>query len=307
MQIERRTVIKGLVAASAACLSHLAAPPRAAAEGVLTKPIHSTGEKLPLVGLGSWITFNVGEDVKLRDNCAAVMEAFFDSGGRLIDCSPMYGSSQATIGYGLKKLGYPDGVFSAEKVWISSASNGPEQIAQSRAYWGVPRFDLLQVHNLLSWESHLETLRAMKSSGQLRYIGVTTSHGRRHEDIERILSSEDIDFVQVTYNVIDRQVEDRILPLARERGIAVIINRPFRGGALTDKLAAVPLPIWVAETGAASWPQFLLKFIISHPAVTCAIPATTQVDHVRENMLAATGHLPDQTLRQRMADYVAQL
>lgn len=308
MQVRRRAVIKGLAAAAgAACLSPAVARPLAAAEGVLTKPVHSTGEQLPLVGLGSWITFNVGEDAVLRDNCAAVMQAFFESGGRMIDCSPMYGSSQATIGYGLKKLGRAGDVFSAEKVWTSSGSNGPDQIAQSQAYWGVSRFDLLQVHNLLSWESHLETLRGMKAAGKLRYIGVTTSHGRRHADIERILSSEDIDFVQVTYNVVDREVENRILPLARERGIAVIVNRPFRGGSLADRFAALPLPSWVSETGAASWPQFLLKFIISHPAVTCAIPATTQVDHVRENMLAATGHLPDEALRQRMADYIAQL
>lgn len=307
MQIERRTVIKGLAAAGAVSISPFASAFPAATDAVRTKAVASSGEKLPLVGLGSWITFNVGEDAVLRDNCAAVIQAFFESGGRMIDCSPMYGSSQATIGYGLKKLGYPDTLFSAEKVWTSSGSNGPDQIAQSRAYWGVPRFDLVQIHNLLSWERHLETLHAMKASGKLRYIGVTTSHGRRHDDIERILSKEDIDFVQVTHNVMDREVENRILPLAHERRIAVIINRPFRGGALTDRLATLPLPGWVSETGAASWPQFLLKFIISHPAVTCAIPATTRVDHVRENMLAATGHLPDQALRQRMADHVAQL
>jgi diketogulonate reductase-like aldo/keto reductase len=272
-----------------------------------TKAIPSTDERLPLVGLGSWITFNVGNDRELQDECAAVMAAFFQAGGRMIDCSPMYGSSQPTIGYGLKKLGYPRALFSAEKVWISNPANGPDQIERSRTLWGVPRFDLLQVHNLLSWERHLPALLAMKADGKVRYVGITTSEGRRHRDIERIMASQPIDFVQVTYNVLDRNVEMRILPLARERGIAVIVNRPFREGQLIRHLQHRPLPKWVSETGASSWAQFILKFIISHPAVNCAIPATTRVSHVRENMAAATGALPDEALRGRMAEYVRQL
>jgi diketogulonate reductase-like aldo/keto reductase len=272
-----------------------------------TKPIPSTGERLPLVGLGSWITFNVGNDRELREECAAVMTAFFQAGGSLIDSSPMYGSSQPTIGHGLKKLGYPQALFSAEKVWISNPANGPGQIERSRTLWGVPRFDLLQVHNLLSWERHLPALLAMKSDGKVRYVGITTSEGRRHRDIERIMARQPIDFVQVTYNVLDREVEAHILPLARERGIAVLVNRPFRQGDLIRDLHRRPLPKWLSETGALSWAQFILKFIISHPAVTCAIPATTRVDHVRENMAAATGPLPDEALRNRMAEYVRQL
>jgi diketogulonate reductase-like aldo/keto reductase len=171
----------------------------------------------------------------------------------------------------------------------------------------VPRFDLIQVHNLLSWEQHLERLFAMKAEGEVRYVGITTSEGRRHRDIERIMASRPIDFVQVTYNVVDREVEARILPLARERGIAVIVNRPFQEGHLIRRLERRPLPPWLGETGAASWAQFILKFIVSHPAVTCAIPATPRVDHVRENMAAAAGILPDEALRRRMADYVRQL
>ena len=219
----------------------------------------------------------------------------------------MYGSSQATIGYGLRKLGYPNEVFSADKVWISDADNGPDQIEQSRAAWGVPQFDLLQVHNLVSWEPHLDSLLGMKADGRLRYVGITTSEGRRHAEIERIMADQPIDFVQVTYNIVDREVEARILPLARERGIAVIANRPFREGALLRQLEQQPLPGWIAETGAASWAQFVLQFVVAHPAVTCAIPATTRVDHVRENMAAAFGALPDAATRQRMADYVGQL
>jgi diketogulonate reductase-like aldo/keto reductase len=305
MKATRRTVLQGVLAATAGAVL----PGHAGAQDAspITKPIPSTGEKLPVVGLGSWITFNVGNDAKLKDECAAVMGAFFAAGGRMIDSSPMYGSSQPTLGYGLKKLGYPQALFSAEKVWISNAAAGPGQIEQSRSLWGVKRFDLLQVHNLLSWEQHLQTLLAMKADGKLRYVGITTSEGRRHRDVERIMASQPIDFVQVSYNVLDREVEARILPLARERGIAVIVNRPFREGYLLRQIERHPLPKWVAETGAANWAQFVLKFIVSHPAVTCAIPATTRVDHVRENMAAATGTLPDEALRRRMADHVRQV
>lgn len=157
----------------------------------------------------------------------------------------------------------------------------------SRRLWGIPRFDLMQVHNLLSWQAHLPTLFAMKAAGQLRYVGITTSHGRRHGEMAQIMASRPIDFVQLTYNLVDREAEQRLLPLARERGIAVIVNRPFRQGALLDRLARHPLPPWAAEIDCTSWAQFALKFIISHPDVTCAIPATTRVDHVRENLGAA--------------------
>ena len=305
MMATRRTVLQHMLWAAAAAT--LSSPIVAQQNSLLTRTIPSTGELVPAVGLGTWITFNVGGDHELQDQCTAVMAAFFEAGGRLIDSSPMYGSSQPTIGYGLKKLGYPQALFSAEKVWISDAASGPGQIEQSRRFWGVPRFDLLQVHNLLSWQRHLEALFAMKADGKLRYVGITTSEGRRHNDIERILETQPVDTVQLTYNVLDREVEARILPLARERRIAVIVNRPFRQGELTRRLARHPLPAWASEAGASSWAQFLLKFIVSHPAVTCVIPATSSVDHVRENMAAATGPLPDEALRRRMADYIRQL
>ena len=306
MSVTRRAVMQATLATAGAhllgtsdCESRVAS--------IATRPIPSTGERLPLLGLGTWITFNVGNDPKLLDECAAVMAAFFEAGGRMIDSSPMYASSQPTIGYGLRKLGHPQQLFSAEKVWISNPQRGPTQIEQSRSLWGIPRFDLVQVHNLLSWERHLETLFAMKADGRVRYVGITTSEGRRHREFEQVMASQPIDFVQVTYNVLDREVEARILPLAQERGIAVIINRPFRQGELIRQVERQPLPSWIGETGAASWPQFLLKFIISNPAVTCAIPATTRVDHVRENMAAGAGGLPDPPLRSRMAEYVRQL
>ena len=232
------------------------------------------------------------------------MRAFFAAGGRMIDSSPMYGSSQPVIGYGLKKFGAPN-LFSAEKVWTSSGARGPAQIEASRKFWGVPKFDLLQVHNLLAWEEHLRTLFAMKAAGQVRYVGITTSEGRRHAEVEKIMASQPLDFVQVSYNVLDREAENRILPLARDRGIAVIVNRPFREGDLVKTIMRKPLPPFAAEIGATSWAQLILKFIISHPAVTCAIPATTRVDHVQENIAAARDPLPDAAWRAKLVAHVA--
>ena len=301
--LSRRSV---LAAGAAFAASAVSAPLRAQASPVLMRPIPSSGEMIPAIGLGTWITFNVGNDPVLRDECAAVMGAFFESGGRMIDSSPMYGSSQRVIGHGLAKLGAPP-VFSADKVWISSGSDGPEQMEQSRRYWGVPRFDLMQVHNLLAWEAHLKTLRVMKDAGQVRYIGITTSEGRRHDLFEETMRSEQLDFVQLTYNIVDREVEERLLPLARDRGMAVIVNRPFQQGDLTRALEGEALPAWASEIGATSWAQFILKYILAHPAVTVAIPATSRIDHVRENVAAATGPLPDEPMRQRMAAYVAEL
>jgi diketogulonate reductase-like aldo/keto reductase len=307
MRTTRREVLKGMAAAATAVV--LPGGQRAGARvgSPVSKPIPSTGKAVPCVGLGTWITFNVGRDPVLRNECVNVMAAFFEAGGRVIDSSPMYGSSQAVIGYGLEKLGRPPGLFSADKVWISSGVKGPGQIEDSRSFWGVPRFDLLQVHNLLAWEEHLETLFEMKAAGRLRYVGITTSEGRRHDLFERIMRSQPLDFVQLTYNVVDREAEDRLLPLAAERGMAVLANRPFQEKALLRKLEGEPLPPWAPDIGAASWAQFILKFIVSHPAVTAAIPATTRVDHVRENVAAASEPLPDAPMRLRMAAYVNDL
>ena len=218
--------------------------------------------------------FSVGKDAKLLDESTKVISAFLEGGGRMIDSSPMYGSAQ---------------------------------MAETQRRWGVDQIDLMQVHNLVNWEGHLRTLAEMKADGRIRAIGITTSHGSRHEALEKIMSSHEIDFVQLTYNVVDRDVEQRLLPLAQEKQIAVIVNRPYQRGALLRRFEKQRLPNWVAETGAKSWAQFLLKFVVSHPAVTCAIPATTRVDHVRENLAVATGTMPDAALRRRMADYIRQL
>ncbi|KRS18079.1 aldo/keto reductase [Roseovarius indicus] len=271
------------------------------------RTIPSTGARVPAVGLGSWITFNVGTDPVLLDACAEVIAAFVDEGGGMIDSSPMYGSSQATIGYGLEKLNDTNTVFPTDKVWTNNADMGPEQIAQSRAAWGIGRFDLLQVHNLVAWEAHLETLFAMKEEGRLSHVGLTTSHGRRHDLLERLMRDHPVDTVQLTYNLADREAEDRLLPLAREKGIAVIANRPYRRGTLPQRLQGQPLPDVARDLEVDTWPQLLLKFILSHPALTVAIPATTQVAHVRENKAAARGPMPDAEMRRRIVAHFQTL
>ena len=294
------------VLAALAALPAIGAAQGEGRPGLLMRAIPSSGEQIPLVGLGSWITFNVGRDREARAECREVMRAFFAGGGRLIDSSPMYGSAQDVIGEAVAAL-RPARLFAADKVWTGSGEQGPSQAENSRRLWRVPRFDLLQVHNLLGWEAHLPMLLRMKQEGRLRYVGITTSEGRRHGEMESIMASQPIDFVQVSYNPLDREVEQRILPLARERRIGVIVNRPFRQGDLTAALRGKRLPGWAAELRCTSWAQALLKFIVAHPAVTCAIPATSQVAHVRENLLAATGPLPDGALRRRIAQDVERL
>ena len=295
--LSRRRLLGACLGASGALVAR---PLFAAPAPLITRPIPSSGEAIPVIGLGSWITFNVGRDPEARAECAAVMRQFFGGGGRMVDSSPMYGSAQDVIGAAVQAL-EPARLFAADKVWIGDGARGPAQIETSRRLWRVPRFDLLQVHNLLAWQDHLPQLLAMKREGRLRYVGITTSEGRRHAEVEKIMASQPIDFVQISYNALDREVEGRILPLARERRIGVIVNRPFRQGDLTRALAGKPLPGWGAEIGCTTWAQALLKFIVAHPAVTCAIPATSNVAHVRENLLAGSGRLPDEALRKRIA------
>jgi diketogulonate reductase-like aldo/keto reductase len=296
--LDRRTFLGALAGAGAAL--RLRAPAFAADGPILTRPIPKTGEQLPAVGMGSWLTFNVGHDPDLRNARAEVLRTFFNAGGAVVDSSPMYGSSEEVIGYCLERIGKPNSFFSATKVWTPFQAYGVLQMNRSIDYWHETPFDLFQIHNLLNWESHMETLLEWKAAGRVRYIGITTSHGRRHEAFERVMTSQPIDFVQFTYNLRNRAAERRLLPVAAERGLAVIINRPFRHGALFDDVAGKPLPKWAGAFGIENWAQFFLKFIVSHPAVTCAIPATRRVDHMTENMGALRGALPDPATRRRM-------
>ncbi len=275
---------------------------------LIYKPIPVSGERLAAIGMGTWITFNVGNDTSARRARSEVLGTFFAAGGQMVDSSPMYGSSEEVLGYCLRRLGtQAQQLFAATKVWTPVAKRGRQQIEDSHRLWQLPRFDLFQVHNLLAWRKHLDTLNGLKKERRIRYVGVTTSHGRRHDELLDIMQGVPLDFVQLTYNVLDREVEKRLLPLALDRGIAVIANRPFQGGTLFDRFAHSALPPWAKEFDCENWAQLFLKFVISHPAVTCAIPATSQVAHMRENMGALSGGLPDAAARGRIIRHLENL
>lgn len=267
----------------------------------LTRVIPSSGERLPVVGLGSWLTFGIDPaDTDILNQREQVMREFLSRGGGMLDSSPMYGNAEKVIGICLKRIGLHKGLFSATKVWTHGHRQGFFQMSQSHRLWGLPQLDLMQVHNLMDWKTHLPTLYAMKEEGTIRYVGVTTSHGRRHDELIKVMQNEKLDFVQFTYNLLDREAEQVLLPMAADKGIAVIINRPFQRGGLFDHVASTPLPKWAREIGYKTWAQFFLKFVVSHPAVTCAIPATSRVDHLQENMQVAYGEFPDKAIRKKM-------
>ncbi|MDZ7662646.1 aldo/keto reductase [Thiohalophilus sp.] len=274
----------------------------------ILRRIPSNNETVPAIGMGTWLTFGIDPDdasqMRVREK---ILHTFFELGGELIDSSPMYGSAEEVVGKCLARLDETPDLFAATKVWTSGWRAGVRQMERSRVLWGVERVDLMQVHNLLDWETHLATLKEWKAAGRIRYLGVTTSHGRRHSELARIMETEPLDFVQLTYNLLDREAEQHLLPLAQERGIAVLANRPFQGGGLFSRFASQPLPDWASAIDCENWAQFFLKFIISHPAITCAIPATSKVAHMRENMGAGYGRLPDAKLRRRMSEYVRGL
>ena len=300
--IRRRNFLRFLLGSSSIVLFNpfLKAAPLSKS---IKKKIPSSGELIPIIGMGTWQTFDIGEDESEFLIRRKILESFFENGGAVIDSSPMYGSSEQVLGYCLQEISNKQALFAATKVWIQGQWLGKKQMESSRRLWGVDRFDLMQIHNMVDWEDHLETLKEWKQKGKIRYIGITTSHGRRHAELEKALQREQFDFVQFTYNIIDREVEQRLLPLAAERGTAVIINRPFQGGGLFDYIHNKPLPSWAKEIDCVNWAQFFLKFIVSHPYVTCAIPATSKVAHKQENMGACYGQLPDAKMRNRMIAY----
>lgn len=273
----------------------------------ILKVIPKTGEKLPVIGMGTSRTFDANGNVELLARLQQVTQAFFDMGGGMIDSSPMYGSAQQVIGQLLPKMKGKKSLFAATKVWIDGKKEGIEQMEKSRQQWGIKRFDLMQIHNLVDWERHLETLKQMKADGEIRYIGITTSHGRYHDQLTDLLRKHDFDFVQLTYNIGNRSVESSLLSIAQERGVAVIINRPYQRGDLFRQVKGKSLPVWAEEIDCSSWGQYFLKFVVSHPAVTCAIPATTKVKHMRDNMQAGRGRLPTAKQRQQMISYFESL
>jgi len=307
IRFSRRNAIKLLGAGVAG--AWLAPGVSLAASGeILRKPIPG-GSTLPVIGMGTWQTFNVGSDPKLLDARTEVVRAFLEHGGGLVDSSPMYGSAPDVMGYALDKLGGSASLFAAEKVWSPAGGSASEQVGELSQRWGVNRFELMQVHNLTDWREHLDMLEQMKADGEIAHVGITTSHGRRHGEMERVMRDRDLDFVQLTYNITHRQVEQRLLPLAREKGLAVIANRPYDGGRLIKGIQhRHEVPEWAREEfDCRNWADFLLKFIVSHPALTCAIPATTRVEHVVENMRAGRPPMPSQRVRERMIRHVESL
>ena len=295
----RRHFLKSTAAASLLC-SLVPGYLDAADSAVIKKTIPSTGESLSVIGLGTSRTFNVDSSTAANSPLLEVMQAFFDNGGQLVDSSPMYGSAEAVTGALLEQVSNKQNLFTATKVWINGKSEGIDQMKQSMRRMGVDRIDLMQIHNLRDWQTHIDTLVEWKAQGKIRYIGITTSHGRYHGELEKLLQQLPLDFVQFSYNILDRDVEQRLLPIAADKGIATLINRPYQRGGLFRKVRGQSLPEWAAEFDCTSWGQFFLKFIVSHPDVTCVIPATSKLKHMVDNMTAGYGRLPDEATRTRM-------
>lgn len=269
---------------------------------MLSRPIPSSGERLPVIGLGTWQTFDVGESAAKRAPLEAVLDAFVELGGSVVDSSPMYGRSESVLGALMAKRQLRPKLFVATKVWTSGRDAGVEQMEDSMRKLQVRTVDLMQVHNLVDVERHLATLAQWKTQGRVRYVGITHYTESAYDSVARVMQSHPIDTVQINYSVGERGAERRILPLARERGIAVIANRPFAEGSLLARLRGRALPAWAREIDCESWAQLLLKFVIAHPAVTCAIPATSRPEHLRDNMKAGLGRLPDEKMRARIAE-----
>jgi diketogulonate reductase-like aldo/keto reductase len=266
-----------------------------------TRKIPATGEALPVIGCGTWRNFDVGAAAADRAPLRGVLEALFAAGGAVIDSSPMYGAAEAVVGDLLAAMQARDKAFVATKVWTSGRESGIAQMERSMALLRTDRLDLMQIHNLVDWQTQLATLRSWKAEGRIRYLGITHYTPGAFDALEAVMRAEPVDFVQLNYSMDDRAAEARLLPLAAERGIAVLVNRPFGGGGLLRRLKDRPLPGWAGEIGAASWAQILLKFILGHPAVICAIPGTGRPAHMADNAKAGFAPFPDAAMRARMA------
>jgi aryl-alcohol dehydrogenase-like predicted oxidoreductase len=270
---------------------------------LIRRTIPKTPETLPVIGLGTW----QGLDVANLETARTIIQRFLERGGELIDSAPMYTGAERAIGEIMRQLGVRDRLFLATKVLSTGREAGRSQMRQSFEDLGIERLDLLQVHNLVDWQTQLRTLRELRSAGTVRYIGVTHYRVDAHAALEERVREEDIDFVQVNYNIAVRNADDRLLPLAADRGVAVIVNRPFEEGALFGRVRGKALPDWAAEIDCNSFAQIFLKFIVSHPAVTCVIPGTDKVDHLDDNLSAGCGRLPDAAMRKRMASWFEKL
>lgn len=274
---------------------------------LLQRAIPSSGETLPVIGLGTWQAFDVGPNAAERQPLEEVLALFIKLGGRVVDSSPMYGRAEQVIGDIAAKLNLHPSLFLATKVWTTGKEQGVASMERSLAKLQTKKIDLMQVHNLVDARTQLATSRDWKQQGQVRYLGITHYTSSGYSEVAKLLRSEKLDFVQINYSLLEREAEQEILPLAQERGVAVIVNRPFGGGNLFARVHQTPLPDWASEFDCHSWAQFLLKWIIAHPAVTCAIPATSKARHLEDNMQGGVGRLPDEKLRQRMVEAVEKL
>jgi aryl-alcohol dehydrogenase-like predicted oxidoreductase len=268
------------------------------------RTIPSSGEALPVVGCGTWRTFDVGADASAQNRLAEVLRVLFAAGGSVIDSSPMYGSSEEVAGTLLTRLDAHGRAFVATKVWTQGREAGIAQMRDSMRLLQQPRIDLMQIHNLVDWRTQLATLRDWKAAGRIRYIGITHYTSGAFGEVETVLRSEKLDFVQINYAANDRDAEARILPLAAQRGVAVIVNQPFGGGSLVSSLRGKPLPPWAGEIGCTSWAQVLLKFVLAQPAVTCVIPGTGRPEYMLDNVQAGDGAYPDAALAKRIVEAV---
>ncbi|MGA2124687.1 MAG: aldo/keto reductase [Xanthobacteraceae bacterium] len=291
----------GVLAAAAAGMTAGADPMR---EKMQTRKIPSSGASLPVVGCGTWRTFDVGPSAAERAPLAEVLAVLFDAGGSVIDSSPMYGAAEGVVGDLLADPGSRQKAFIATKVWTRGREQGIAQMRQSMALLRTERIDLMQVHNLVDWRTQLETLRTWKREGRIGCLGVTHYTTSAYDELETVMGGETLDVVQLNYSINDRAAEQKLLPLAADRGIAVIVNQPFGGGDLFRSLRGRALPGWAAEIDCKSWAQILLKFVLGHPAVTCVIPGTGRPEHMRDNVGAGIGRMPDRALRERMATEV---
>lgn len=270
---------------------------------IMTRKIPSTGESLPAVGLGTWQVFDAGNDTSARAPLREVVAAFSRAGGKLIDSSPMYGSAETVAGDLVAELGLRERLFIATKVWTRGREDGIAQMETSFRRLKVKQIDLMQVHNLLDVDVHTKTLNDMKEKGRIRYTGITHYTSSAYADVERQLKKEKYDFLQINYSLAERESEKKLLNICREKGIAVIANRPFAEGAMFRRVRGKPLPPWAGEIGVASWAQYFLKWIVGHPAVTCVIPGTGKPEHIADNVAAGFGALPGEAMRRRMAEY----
>ena len=302
LKLSRRELLRATLGAAALVFNGVTL----AAETMLRRPIPKSAESLPVIGLGTWQTFDVGVSESARAPLRDVLRELV-RGGNVVDSSPMYGQSESVVGDLAAGLHLRNELFLATKVWTSGREAGIRQMEQSFQRLRTQSMDLMQVHNLVDWRTQLATLRQWKEQGKVRYVGVTHYTSSAYHELARVLKSEDLDFVQINYSVAEREAERQILPLAGERRIAVLVNRPFAQSGLFRKVRGKPLPEWAKELGCATWAQLFLKFVVSHPTVTCAIPGTSNVQHLIDNMQAGLPPLPDQSARERMTRLLSEL